>query len=102
MLAIEGLEIVVGVSPRDFGTKLVMTVPKETSTWIDSRSDRWDKLVLARKAATAGGRKMWPGCTGTVGLDFAGESDPVEAHFHLTLYLFPAAYLDMEWCELDT
>jgi len=102
LAAIEGLEIAVDVTPRDFGTKVVCTVPKETSAWIDASDDRWDKVVQVRKAAAAFVKKMWPGCTGVMGLDFTGESDPVAAHYHVNKYLFPAVRLDGEWFLVDT
>jgi len=102
-MAMEGLEIMAGVIPRDFGTKVVCTVPKETSAWIDVAPDRWDKIGAMRKAFLWWARELWPACTGVVGLDFAGESDPVEPHFHGNLYLFPAVRLkDGTWMELDT
>jgi len=100
--AIEGLEIAVDVIPRDFGTKIIKTIPKETSAWIDTSDDRWQKLVQLRKAATAFDKKMWPGCTGVIGLDFTGESDPVVAHYHVNTYLFPAVMLDGKWFPVDT
>jgi len=102
LAAIEGLEIAVDVTPRDFGTKVVCTVPKETSAWIDASDDRWDKLVLVRKAEVAFAKKEWPGSTGVIGLDFTGESDPVAAHYHGNMYLFPAVRLDKQWFPLDT
>ena len=77
LAAIQGLEIAADVTPRDFGTKFVKTVPKETSAWIDTSDDRWEKLVLVRKASVAFDKKMWPGITGVIGLDFTGESDSV-------------------------
>jgi len=102
LAAIQGLEIAADVTPRDFGTKVVLTVPKETSAWIDTSDDRWDKIVLVRKAAAAWAGDMWPGCTAVVGLDFTGESDPVTPHYHVNIYLFPAVRLDGKWFAVDT
>ena len=102
LAAIQGLEITADVTPRDFGTKVVLTVPKETSAWIDTSADRWDRIVLVRKAAAAWAGAMWPGCTAVVGLDFTGESDPVVAHYHVNVYLFPAVRLDGKWFPVDT
>jgi len=102
LAAIQGLEIAADVIPRDFGTKLVKTVPKETSAWIDTSDDRWEKLALVRKASAAFDKKMWPGSTGVIGLDFTGESDPVDAHYHVNTYLFPAVRLDKQWFPVDT
>ncbi|MDP6101435.1 MAG: hypothetical protein QGH66_08495 [Dehalococcoidia bacterium] len=96
------MEIAANVTPRDFGTKFVKTVPKETSAWIDTSDDRWGKLVLVRKASVAFDKKMWPGITGVIGLDFTGESDPVDAHYHVNTYLFPAVKLDGQWFPVDT
>ena len=102
LAAIQGLEIAADVTPRDFGTKVIPTLPKETSAWIDTSADRWDKIVLVRKAVAAFVKKMWPGCAGVVGLDFTGESDPLTAHYHVNTYLFPAVRLDGEWFPVDT
>jgi hypothetical protein len=102
LAAIEGLEIAAEVTPRDFGTKIVKTIPKETSAWIDASVDRWPLVVQVRKAAAAFDKTMWPGCTGVIGLDFTGESDPVAAHYHVNTYLFPAVRLDGKWFPVDT
>jgi len=102
LAAIQGLEIAADVTPRDFGTKLVKTVPKETSAWIDASDDRWEKLVQVRKASAVFDKRMWPGSTGVIGLDFTGESDPVVAHYHVNTYLFPGVRLDGQWFLVDT
>lgn len=102
LAAIEGLEIGADVIPRDFGTKVVPTLPKETSAWIDTSDDRWDKIALVRRAGAAFVGKMWPGCTGVVGVDFTGEADPVIAHYHVNIYLFPGVRLDGKWFAVDT
>jgi len=102
LAAIEGLEIAVDVSPRDFGTTVIPTIPKETSAWVDASVDRYATVALVRKAGVAFVKKMWPGCTGVVGLDFTGESDPVAAHYHENIYVFPAVRLDDKWFPVDT
>ena len=102
LAAVQGLEIAADVTPRDFGTTVITTIPKETSAWIDTSDDRWDRVVLVRKAEVAFVQKMWPGCTGVVGLDFTGESDPVDAHYHGNTYIFPAVRLDGNWFPVDT
>jgi len=102
LAAIEGLEIAADVSPRDFGTTVIPTIPKETSAWVDASVDRYATVALVRKAGVAFVKKMWPGCTGVVGLDFTGESDPVAAHYHENIYVFPAVRLDDKWFPVDT
>jgi len=102
LAAIQGLEIFADVTPWDFGTKVVPTLPKETSAWIDTSADRWDKIALVRRAGAAFVGKMWPGCTGVVGVDFTGEADPVIAHYHVNIYLFPAVRLGGKWFSVDT
>ena len=102
LAAIEGLEIAADVSPRDFGTTVIPTIPKETSAWVDASVDRYSKVVLVRKAGVEFVKKMWPGCTGVLGLDFTGESDPVAAHYHENIYVFPAVRLDDKWFPVDT
>jgi len=102
LAAIEGLEIAVDVTPRDFGTTVIPTIPKETSAWVDVSVDRYATVALVRKAGVEFVKKMWPGCTGVVGLDFTGESDPVAAHYHENIYVFPAVRLDDKWFPVDT
>jgi len=99
--ALEGLEITHGVVPDSYGVKVVATIPKETSAWIDNSPDRLDLLGKLFKAQT-GFLKEWygVGLGGLTGLDFAGESNPTEAHYHANSFLFPARKLDGDWLSL--
>ena len=108
LAAIQGLEIAADVTPRDFGTKVIPTLPKETSAWIDTSADRWDKIVLVRKAAAAWAGDMWPGCTAVVGLDEAVFwSNPLKypqqlRHFLRYLYRSPLYDLWKGWDKVDS
>jgi len=99
--ALEGLEIMYGAAPDSYGIKVVATIPKETSAWIDNSPDRLELLGKLFKA-NAGFLKGWfgDGVGGLAGLDFAGESAPTEAHYHANSYLFPARKLKEGWLEL--
>jgi len=99
--ALEGLEITHGVVPGSYGIKVVATIPKETSVWIDNSPDRLELLGKLFKA-NVGFLKGWygEGVGGLAGLDFAGESAPTEAHYHANSYLFPARKLKEGWVAL--
>jgi len=101
LMALEGLEITQDIRPKNYGIKLVSTIPKETSAWIDSCDDRIDKLNALFHAQQEFLRKYFgKGVGGVGGLDFAGESDPTEPHYHVNAYVFPAKKAGKNWLEL--
>lgn len=90
LMAIEGMEVGQLLDIRDCGTKVVLSIPKETSAWIDSFDDRrWGKVDALRRAAYKFFGLQWPGSFGVTGIDFCGESNPGEPHFHINAHLLP-------------
>ncbi len=101
---------------HNFGTKLVLTMPKVTSAWIDSQNEdkRADLLAAQFKATSEFCRRTWgKGIGAVMGQDFAGETEPTEAHYHSNVYILPmirrhvsvkkgANKAPGEWAYLDT
>ena len=99
----DGLEITQGVPTPSYGLKLVLTVPKETSAWIEAHADRYGQLNLLYKAGAAFSKRVWgDGVAGVMGMDFAGATNPAEAHYHVNVYLFPGKRLKGRWSALHT
>jgi len=101
LLGIEALEISEGLQTSHYGLKVVATMPKETSAWIDvadNRSELLNGLFHAKQSFL----KKWlgKGAGGETGLDFAGESDPTEANYHANSYVFPAKRTKGGWVEV--
>jgi len=101
LLGMEGLEISEGLQPSHYGLKVVCTMPKETSGWIDVADNR-PELLGGLFHAKQWFLKKWlgKGAGGVTGLDFAGESNPTEAHYHANSYVFPAKKTKEGWLEL--
>jgi len=103
LMALEGLEITQDLRPKHYGLKLVSTIPKETSAWIDNSDDRIDKLNALFHAQQEFLKKQFgKGVGGVGGLDFAGESDPTEPHYHPGAYVFPARKDGNSWVKLPS
>jgi len=101
LLAGEALEISEGLRTSHFGLKVVATMPKATSQWIDlaeNRPELLNDLFHAKQSFL----KKWlgKGAGGVTGLDFAGESDPTEEHYHANSYVFPARHAKVGWVEV--
>jgi len=101
LLGIEALEISEGLQTSHYGLKVVGTMPKETSAWIDAADNRTE-LLNGLFHAKQSFLKKWlgKGVGGETGLDFAGESDPTEAHYHANSYVFPAKRTKAGWVEV--
>ena len=105
--AMWGIEANRGISPKSYGLKLICTIPKITSEWIENHPDRYDCLGSLFRAAADLSKTVWgAGVAGVMGMDFAGASDPTAAHYHVNVYLFPAKRvgkpLSYEWDNLRT
>jgi len=101
LLGIEALEICEGLRTSHYGLKVVTTMPKETSAWMDGSADRvvlLNGLFHAKQSFL----KKWlgKGAGGVTGLDFTGESNPVEAHYHANSYIFPGRLTKAGWVEV--
>jgi len=101
LLGIEALEISEGLKTSHYGLKVVGTMPKETSAWIDAADNRIE-LLNGLFHAKQSFLKKWlgKGAGGETGLDFAGESDPAEVHYHANSYVFPAKRTKAGWVEV--
>jgi len=101
LLGIEALEISEGLRTSHFGLKVVCTMPKETSVWIDGAGNRPELLNALFHAKQSFLRKwLGKGVGGVSGLDFVGESNPVEANYHANSYVFPAKRSKAGWVEV--
>jgi len=101
LLGIEGLEITYGLRTSYFGLKVVCPMPKSTSDWIDAADNRMELLNGLFHAKQSFLRKwLGKGVGGVSGLDFAGESNPTEAHYHVNSYVFPAKRTKAGWVEV--
>jgi len=105
--AMWGLEANKGVSPKNYGLKLICTIPKITSEWIENHPDRYDRLSDLFHAASDFSKTVWgSGISGVMGMDFAGATDPTAAHYHVNVYLFPGKRLGKplayKWEQLRT
>jgi len=101
LLGIEALEISEGLQTSHFGLKVVATMPKATSEWIDlaeNRPELLNDLFHAKQSFL----KKWlgKGAGGVTGLDFTGESDPNSPHYHANSYVFPARHTTAGWVEV--
>lgn len=102
LLGIEALEVSESLRTSHFGLKVVCTIPKETSAWIDKSLDRSECLNALFHAKQSFLRKwQGKGVGGVSGLDFAGESNPVEAHYHVNSYVFPALRTKVGWVAVS-
>jgi len=101
LLGIEGLEITQGLRTSHFGLKVVCPMPKATSAWVDAADNRVELLNGLFHAKQSFLRKwIGKGVGGVSGLDFAGESNPTEAHYHANSYVFPAKRTKNGWVEV--
>jgi len=102
LLGIEALEISEGLRTSHYGLKVVCTLPKVTSAWIDVADNRAELLNALFHAKQSFLRKwLGKGAGGVSGLDFAGESDPTQAHYHANSYVFPARCIKAAgWVEV--
>ena len=99
--ALEALEIFEGLSPPHYGLKVVVSPPKSTSAWIDQSEDRVALMGSLFKANVAFLRESYgKGLGGVEGMDFAGESDPTQANYHLNSYVYPARRIRGRWVEI--
>lgn len=99
--ALEALEIFEGLSPSHYGLKVVVSPPKATSGWIDQSPDRIALLGGLFKANVAFLREGFgKGVSGVEGMDFAGESNPTQANYHLNSYVYPARRIRGRWVEI--
>jgi hypothetical protein len=104
-LALTALDVG-GVEYQHYGLKLVFTVPKDTSAWIDdllwSDTKAWSKEVGGLFQEVSRFVKRWYGkdVGMLLGLDLTGESNPVAAHYHVNVYVFPVVYEDGRWSAL--
>jgi len=101
LMGIEGLEITQGLRTSHFGLKVVCPMPKVTSAWIDG-ADNWVELLNGLFHAKQSFLRKWlgKGVGGVSGLDFTGESNPTEAHYHANSYVFPAKCTKAGWVEV--
>jgi len=103
LMALEGLEITHDIRPKHYGLKVICTIPKETSAWIDCSDERIGKLNGLFHAQQEFLRKQFgKGVGGVGGLDFAGETDPTEPHYHPGAYVFPARRDGNSWVKLPS
>jgi hypothetical protein len=105
-LALTALDVG-GYEYQHYGLKLVFTIPKDTSAWIDellwSDTKAWSDEVggLFQEVSKLVKRWYGNGVGMLLGLDLTGESNPVTAHYHINVYVFPAVYEDGHWFAID-
>jgi len=102
LMGVEALEIAEGLRTSHFGLKVVCPMPKVTSAWIDTADNRIELLNALFHAKQSFLRKwLGKGVGGVSGLDFTGESNPTEAHYHANSYVFPAKRTKDGWVEVS-
>jgi len=105
-LALTALDVG-GYEYNHYGLKLIFTIPKDISTRIDSllSSDTktWSLEVggLFQEVTNLCRRWYGKGVGMLLGLDLTGESNPVIAHYHINVYVFPAVYEAGHWSSLS-
>lgn len=98
---------VVGVGYNHYGLKLIFTIPKETSSWIDElifgNPAEWAAEVNRLFKSVAKMVKRWygSGAAFLMSLELTGGSYPTEPHYHVSVYVFPAVYVRGKWQVLD-
>jgi hypothetical protein len=103
LLAMTGVEVWHGVKPDSFGIKLVLTIPKVESKRIDdllfTDYTAWTGEVCKLFKAGYEFAKRWfgEGVGGVASLDYTGESNLVEPHYHINLYVFPCRKVGKKW-----
>jgi len=101
-----GLEVHRCVTPANLGWKIVLTIPRELSEWIDALlaydPAAWAAEVnkLYKLAYRWVESRFGKGCGGVVGMHYSGDSDPSIAHYHLNVYVFPGRRGEDGWIPL--
>ena len=104
--AMAGLEVSRLVTPANLGWKIVLTIPKDLSEWLDgllrTDSEAWQKEVnkLFRLSYRWVENRFGKGCGGVVGIHYNGDSEPSAAHYHMNVYVFPGRRGDDGWIPL--
>lgn len=106
VLARTGLEVWQGVTPESEGLKLVLTIPKSESAridnllWTDYTAWQGEVNKLFKSAYGLVRRWFGAGSGGVVSLDYAGETSPGEAHYHVNVYVFPGRRAGKRWVSV--
>jgi hypothetical protein len=85
-----------GVGITSYGLKFVLTFPKAESERIDkllwTNYQAWTREINRLFHLVYAFISDWfgEGVGGVVSLDYTGESNPSQAHYHFNVYLFPA------------
>ncbi|MFC1902539.1 hypothetical protein ACFLX4_00515 [Chloroflexota bacterium] len=105
-LALTALDVG-GYEFKHYGLKITFTIPKATSAWIDgllwSNGKAWSVEVGGLFQEVTKLIRLWygKGVGMLLGLDLTGESNPVEPHYHINVYVFPAVYEAGRWSAID-